>query len=68
MKKILSIILSAALAVAIFAVIRSVAGRLDKPQLTIIHVNDTHSHVEPVRGGKYDGLGGAIERLSLIHI
>ena len=61
MKKILRVILTAALAVAIFAGIRAVAGRHDKPQLTIIHVNDTHSHVEPVRGGKYDGLGGAIE-------
>ena len=66
MKKILRVILTAALAVAIFAGISAVAGRHDKPQLTIIHVNDTHSHVEPVRGGKYDGLGGAIERAAFI--
>jgi len=31
-------------------------------KLTIIHVNDTHSHLEPVRSGEYDGLGGVIER------
>lgn len=31
-------------------------------QLTIIHVNDTHSHLEPLRSGSETGMGGAIER------
>ena len=30
--------------------------------LTIIHFNDTHSHLEPERSGEYSGRGGAIER------
>lgn len=31
-------------------------------QLTIIHVNDTHSHLEPERSGERKGKGGVIER------
>lgn len=31
-------------------------------RLTIIHVNDTHSHLEPERSGAFIGRGGAIER------
>lgn len=31
-------------------------------RLTIIHVNDTHSHLEPLRGGSQSGTGGVIER------
>ena len=31
-------------------------------RLTIIHVNDTHSHLEPERSGDLKGRGGAIER------
>ncbi len=31
-------------------------------RLTILHVNDTHSHLEPERAGKEAGLGGVIER------
>ena len=31
-------------------------------RLTILHFNDTHSHLEPERGGEYAGMGGAIER------
>jgi len=30
--------------------------------LTIIHVNDTHSHLEPERSGQEAGQGGALER------
>ena len=29
--------------------------------LTILHVNDTHSHIEPERSGRHDGCGGVIE-------
>lgn len=31
-------------------------------RLTILHVNDTHSHLEPERGGEEAGRGGVIER------
>lgn len=37
-----------------------------KPRLVILHVNDTHSHLEPVRSGKYKGRGGAIERAAFV--
>ena len=30
--------------------------------LVILHTNDTHSHIEPVRSGKDAGLGGVVER------
>lgn len=35
-------------------------------RLTIIHVNDTHSHVDPVRGGELAKRGGVIERAAII--
>lgn len=31
-------------------------------RLTIMHFNDTHSHMEPVRSGEGNGLGGVIEQ------
>lgn len=34
--------------------------------LTIVHVNDTHSHVEPDRSGRNKDLGGVIERAVMI--
>lgn len=37
-----------------------------QPKLIILHLNDTHSHLEPVKGGKYDGHAGVIERAALI--
>lgn len=44
-------------------------GSLDataQSRLTIVHTNDTHSHLEPVRAGVDKGLGGAIERAAYI--
>ena len=35
-------------------------------ELTILHINDTHSHVDPERSGKYAGHGGAIEQAAYI--
>ena len=35
-------------------------------KLTILHLNDTHSHIEPQRGGKFDGMGGVIEQAAFI--
>lgn len=37
-----------------------------KQRLVILHVNDTHSHFEPVRSGEEQGLGGVIERAAYI--
>ncbi|MDE5889773.1 MAG: metallophosphoesterase [Bacteroidales bacterium] len=34
--------------------------------LVILHTNDTHSHIDPVRGGDQAGLGGVIERAAYI--
>lgn len=34
--------------------------------LTVLHVNDTHSHIDPVRGGEFDGKGGVIERAAYV--
>ena len=35
-------------------------------KLTIMHFNDTHSHLEPERAGKSSGRGGVIERAALV--
>ena len=35
-------------------------------KLVILHSNDTHSHIDPVRGSDNDGFGGAIERAAFI--
>ena len=34
--------------------------------LTIIHINDTHSHIDPQRSGEYIGRGGVIEQAAYI--
>ena len=34
--------------------------------LVIIHLNDTHSHLEPDHSGPRQGLGGVIERAAAI--
>lgn len=41
-------------------------GKKDVQQLTIIHVNDTHSHNEPEKMGEYEGFGGSLERAAYI--
>lgn len=53
MRKILGICLS---------VLLSALPAMGQRDLTIIHVNDTHSHFEPLRSGSQAGLGGIIER------
>ena len=30
--------------------------------LTIVHFNDTHSHIDPIRSGKNVGMGGVVEQ------
>lgn len=37
-----------------------------KPELVIIHVNDTHSHLEPERSGDLKGHGGILERAAFV--
>ena len=39
---------------------------LDAQDLTILHVNDTHSHIDPQRSGDYKGRGGVIEQAAYI--
>ena len=39
---------------------------LDAQSLTVLHFNDTHSHVDPQRSGDYKGRGGVIEQAAFI--
>ena len=41
-------------------------GAAAQKTLTIVHVNDTHSHLDPVRAGEDAGLGGIVERAAFI--
>ncbi len=34
--------------------------------ITILHTNDTHSHIDPIQGGRNDGQGGVARRASII--
>lgn len=43
-----------------------VSMSLDAQDLTILHVNDTHSHIDPQRSGDYKGCGGVIEQAAYI--
>ena len=55
MKKIFSVIL------AVFAGVT-----INAQDLTILHMNDTHSHIEPQRSGINEGLGGVVEQAAYI--
>lgn len=39
---------------------------LGAQNLTILHLNDTHSHIDPQRSGEYGGRGGVIEQAACI--
>ena len=39
---------------------------LSAQDLTILHMNDTHSHIDPQRSGEHVGKGGAIEQAAFI--
>ena len=39
---------------------------MNAQDLTILHVNDTHSHIDPQRSGEYKGRGGVIEQAAYI--
>lgn len=55
MRRIYMVILAAAVSFAASA-----------QDLTILHFNDTHSHIDPERSGKEAGLGGVIEQAAYI--
>lgn len=55
MRRIYMIILAAAMSFAAAA-----------QDLTILHMNDTHSHIDPERSGKDAGLGGVVEQAAYI--
>lgn len=61
-------ILLALAALAGLALAAGAAGKKDQgPKgLTILHVNDTHSHFEPLRSGEEKGMGGVIERAAFV--
>ena len=42
------------------------AMSMDARKLTILHLNDTHSHIEPERTGSFKGHGGVIEQAAVI--
>lgn len=46
-----------------FAAVSATAFAQD---LTIVHFNDTHSHVDPERSGDYKGRGGVIEQAAYV--
>ncbi len=53
--------------IAIFACMLTVLACAPKKQhLVILHLNDTHSHFEPLRTGPEAGQGGVIERAAYI--
>ena len=43
-----------------------IAASASSQELVILHVNDTHSHLDPLRSGDRCGMGGAIERASYV--
>ena len=68
MNKAIRYLLAAAgvLALAFCIYVGYKAGTREVRRLTILHVNDTHSHLEPIRTGQYAGLGGILERTAYI--
>lgn len=40
--------------------------QLAAQELYIVHFNDTHSHIDPERGGEYKGHGGVMERAAFV--
>lgn len=44
----------------------SAALSMNAQTLTIIHFNDTHSNIDPLRAGDYKGMGGVIEQAAYI--
>ncbi len=55
MKRLISILAAVIAATTLYA-----------QDLTILHLNDTHSHIDPQRSGDYIGMGGVIEQAVFI--
>ena len=61
------LLLAAGLAVLGYCVyVGAQAGKKPVRRLTILHVNDTHSHDEPNRSGELAGMGGSLERAAYV--
>lgn len=52
--------------IIMFAVAFMATLSLGAQNLTVLHLNDTHSHVDPQRSGDYKGMGGVIEHSAYI--
>jgi len=52
--------------IAVLAAMVAAAPAASAQKLTILHTNDTHSHIDPQRGGEDDGRLGVIERAAYI--
>lgn len=52
--------------IIIFMAVLLMAATASSQELVILHVNDTHSHLDPLRSGDRSGMGGAIERASYV--
>ena len=50
----------------IIAVMILTASVLNAQNLTIVHFNDTHSHIDPERSGDFKGRGGVIEQAAFL--
>jgi 5'-nucleotidase len=50
------------LIISAFAVLLTASAQ----DLTILHLNDTHSHIDPQRSGKHMGNGGVIEQAAYV--
>ncbi len=55
MRKLMTVLFAALLALSLGA-----------QDLTILHLNDTHSHIDPQRSGDYQGRGGVVEQAAYI--
>lgn len=54
------------LAILVCALALSAAGASARKQLVIVHVNDTHSHLDAERSGSNAGHGGVLERCAYL--
>lgn len=52
--------------IVISALVLLLAACCRTPKLVILHTNDTHSHLEPLRAGGLEGHGGVIERAAFV--
>ena len=50
----------------IFAVAALSSAAVQAQDLVILHLNDTHSHIDPERSGKNAGHGGVVEAAAYI--